>query len=117
MNLLYSWLHRLRKFLVYLHVFYIIRKLDDNLKFLSLLIFPGPKSEKTQGYRCKEWWSGLDDGDHYESTPYIHCGYGDGGSASLILSYYIIIADTFNYVDSRHVIYLYSIKCVLNSWI
>lgn len=48
----------------------------------------------------KNNWSGLDDGGHYESTPYIHCGYGDGGSASLILSYYIIIANAFNYVDS-----------------
>lgn len=62
---------------------------------------PWTKSEKTQGYKCKRIIGlALDDGDHYESTPYIHCGYGDGGSASLILSYYIIIANAFNYVDS-----------------
>lgn len=48
----------------------------------------------------KKKWSGLDGGDHYESIPYIHCGYGDEGLASLFLSYYIIIANIFNYIDS-----------------
>ena len=38
--------------------------------------------------------------NQYHIIPYIHCGYGDGGSASLILSYYIITANVFNYIDS-----------------
>ena len=67
----------LEKFLIsfVLSVFYVTSRLDDDLKSLLLLIFPGLNSKKSQGYKRKRRTGhlqrlGLHNGDCYESIPY-----------------------------------------------